>query len=366
MAKPKSRRGTGSVYQRGQVWWIKFYDQGRAFYESSGSKDQQDAERLLKRRQGEVVTGRFGGLAPERIRMVDLFEDVLADHKRYRRATTKDVATRIRMHLKPAIGDVRAAQLGTRHVERYIDQRREEGAAEATINRELAIIRRAFSLGFKSDPPRVLRQIHVPHLKEQNARQGFLEFADYIRLRNELPKEYRPVLVVGYHTGIRIGELRKIQWDQVDFAAGEIRLQETQTKNDRPRTVPIYGEMREWLLWAKEERDQSWPDCPWVFQRHRRQIGDFRKAWKSACERAGLSCLLFHDLRRSAVRNMERAGIPRNVAKAISGHRTDSVYQRYDIVSRRDLASAGDRMESYFLEQSEQVPAPSEALERVQ
>ena len=99
---------------------------------------------------------------------------------------------------------------------------------------------------------------------------------------------------------------------------------------------------------AKDRRDQEWPNCPWVFSRRGRQLGDFRKVWAAACSRDGVPGLLFHDLRRSAVRNMERAGIPRNVAMSISGHRTEAVYRRYDIVNSRDLRTAADRMERFF------------------
>jgi integrase len=106
--------------------------------------------------------------------------------------------------------------------------------------------------------------------------------------------------------------------------------------------------MAEWLAMAKQERDQKWPDCPWVFSRRGRQIGDFRKVWESACTRAGVPGLLLHDLRRSAVRNMERAGIPRNVAMSISGHRTEAIYRRYDIVSGRDLLNAAAKLESFL------------------
>jgi integrase len=112
--------------------------------------------------------------------------------------------------------------------------------------------------------------------------------------------------------------------------------------------VPIYGETREWLLMTREERDQRWPTCEWVFAKNSHQVGDFRKVWEPACTRAGVPAFLFHDLRRSAVRNMERAGIPRKVAMEISGHRTESVYRRYDIVSRRDLMSAAAKLERYL------------------
>ena len=93
---------------------------------------------------------------------------------------------------------------------------------------------------------------------------------------------------------------------------------------------------------------RSLPDCPWVFYSRGKPIGDHIRGWRDACERAGVPDLLFHDLRRSAVRNMERAGIPRHVGMQISGHRTEAVYKRYDIVVEADLGSAGEKLEQYF------------------
>ena len=108
------------------------------------------------------------------------------------------------------------------------------------------------------------------------------------------------------------------KWRQLDIAAREIRLSGQQTKNGRPRTAPIYGDMRVWLEWQREEARQRWPECPWVFNYLGKPIGGHLKGWQRACEAAGLPELLFHDVRRSAVRNMERAGIPRNIPMSIS------------------------------------------------
>ena len=354
MKKRKPR--TGSIYARGGMYWIKYYRRGQPFRESSHSDIYEEAERLLKKRQHEVVTGKFAGLGPERVRMSDLFADVLEDYRVQKRASADDVDSRIRVHLNPAFGETRAADLSTQNLKRYISSRREVEAADATINRELAIVRRAFTLAATSDPPKVNRIIKVPRLNEDNVRCGFLEHERYIKLRNELPPHARLLLIVGYHTGIRVGELRRIRWDQVDFGASEIRLSGPQTKNRRPRTLPIYGEMREWLLMAKEERDQGWPTCEWVFAKNGHEVGDFRKVWEPACKRAGVPGLLFHDLRRSAVRNMERAGVPRKVAMEISGHRTESVYRRYDIVNKRDLLSAAEKLQRYLEHEQQSTP----------
>jgi integrase len=256
-------------------------------------------------------------------------------------------------HLRKPFGAVRAAVFGTRHVQQYIDARRKDKAADSTINRELSIVRRGFTLAIEMDPPLVTRKIHIPKLKENNARQGFLEYDQYVKLRGGLPEPLQAIFVLGYHTGIRLGELRSLRWEQIDFKAGEIKLAGPQTKNREPRTAPIYGEMGAWLEMQKARRDQTYPSCPWVFFYCGKRLRGQLKGWHEACEAAGVSGLLFHDLRRSAIRNMERAGIPRNVAMRISGHKTESVYRRYDIVNTRDLKNAAVRMEQYLKEQKE-------------
>ncbi len=215
----------------------------------------------------------------------------------------------------------------------------------------------------------MVRVPHFPKLEEVNVRQGFIEHEQYVKLREALPSHLKALFVVGYHTGARVGELRKVdRHTQLDLAAGEIRLFGEQTKNKRPRTLPIYGEMKHWLTFQVEELNQKFPACPWLFHYYGRAIGGHLKGWEKACKAAGLAGLHFHDLRRTAVRNMERAGIPRKVAMEISGHRTESVYRRYDIVSQRDLRIAAAKLETYLNSQAvttetatveaEHTPAP--------
>jgi integrase len=188
---------------------------------------------------------------------------------------------------------------------------------------------------------------HFPMLREALPRKGFLEYADFQKLRTELPEYLRPVATMAYYTGMRLGEILKIRWQSVDSDNGEVRLDPDTTKNGEPRTVPLFGELSNML---KIERERHL-DTEFVFMRSNQRIGSFYKAWKSACKRAGLNGLLFHDFRRTGVRNLVRAGVPERVAMAISGHKTRAVFERYNIVSGRDLMDAATRMESYFANQ---------------
>lgn len=219
------------------------------------------------------------------------------------------------------------------------------------VERELAILRHAFSLGMRAEPPLLSRKPHIRALRAENVRTGFIDDADYQRLLGELPAHLRATFVVGYHCGTRLGTLRELTWDQVDLDASEIRIRAEQTKQAKPQTIPIYGDMTRWLRIQWADHCENWPDVPFVFHFGKRPIGAHLKGWSEACERAGLPDLHFHDLRRPAVRNMTRAGVSQNVAMAISGHQTTSMYRRYDTIDSRDLADAARMLEARQTEQ---------------
>jgi integrase len=286
---------------------------------------------------------------------------VIQDYEHSKKRSLKVTKWRVAKHFSGDVGAIKAADFTTAWAKRYVSARRNEGAQDSTINRELAIIRRGFALAMQEDPPLVSRVPFIPKLDEDNVRQGFLEHDVYLRLREALPPHLKAIFVVAYHVGVRIGELRKIQCPQVDLKAGEIRMYKKQTKGKEARTLPIYGEMRAWLEMQQEDRDQNWPACPFLFHYQGRPIGSHIKGFAQACKAAGVPSLHFHDLRRSAVRNMERAGIPRKTAMEIAGHKTEAIYRRYDIVSQRDFKLAAARMEAYLEAEAASITAKTTA-----
>jgi integrase len=179
-------------------------------------------------------------------------------------------------------------------------------------------------------------------LKENNVREGFLNEEAYLRMRELLPFHHQLLLVMGYHWGMRKGESLALRWDQVDWAMSLVRLNRGQTKGNKARVAPMYGELDGWLKLAfaadRGETIVSWKGS---------KIGQTKPAWQKARDKAGLEVKV-HDLRRTAVRNMVRAGIPDTQARQISGHKTRSVLDRYDIVTERDIQDAGRKMEAYF------------------
>jgi integrase len=153
-----------------------------------------------------------------------LFQDLVDDYRINRRNSIVQLESRLKKHLLPAFGHLRAADFTTHIVKQYRAERLEAGAQPATVNRELEIIKRSFRLGAECDPPKVVRVVHVPMLQEDNIRTGFLDDAAYIRLRQELPDYLLALFVVGYHVGHRLGELVRLKWPQVDFEHGQIAL----------------------------------------------------------------------------------------------------------------------------------------------
>jgi integrase len=339
------------------IWWIEYYQSGVQRRESSKSEKYSDAEALLKRRQAEITTGTAPCISVDKVKVASLLDMLLADYELNQKSL--GWAKYVDAHLRPVFGGLKARSVGTSTITRYVAQRREKGAANSTINRELSLLRRAFYLGLNAQPPLVAAVPRIPKLVENNIRKGFFDHQHFILLRAELPEHLRPVITFAYSTGCRKSEILSMLWSQIDLAARVVRLEPGETKNDEGRTIPLIGELFDMLVLAKEQRDQRHPACPYVFSRYGKKISNFYSAWEEASKRAGLvnesgkANRLFHDLRRTGVRNLIRAGVPERVAMMISGHKTRSVMDRYNIVDERDLLMAGERLERYLKFQSE-------------
>jgi len=367
-------KGTGRVYERNGIWWVRYSVSGNRKDESSGSAVKKDAEKLLKIRLAAVATGTLAVIRREKsTRVKDLLELVRISYRSRRRRSLADLESRLDKTIMPLVGHKRAAEFSPRDIDEYIGNRRDTGAADATINRELAIVRRAFRLALQQQPPMVASIPHFELIGDiQNAREGFIEYPQYKTLIDALPGYLKCLTVVAYHLGMRKGELLDLRWTQVDLRNGVIRLAGRQTKSGEARTAPIYGDMKAWLEMEYADHLANWKQVPYVFHYGDLKIGphlgrrgsgprskkDATTAWKEACMAAGMPDLLFHDLRRSAVNNMEQAGVPRKVAMSITGHKTEAVYRRYNIVRHRDVHAAGEQLQALMDREAERMNVP--------
>ena len=173
-------------------------------------------------------------------------------------------------------------------------------------------------------------------------RKGFLKPEHYRKLLAELPDELKLLFVVAYHVGLRKGALLRIKWEQVDVAASCIWMEgKRANRKPEPVAVRIYGDMKTYLETQPRTSD-------FLFARGSKPIRDFRLSWNLACQAAGVPGLLFHDLRRTAVRNLRRAGVAESVIMKITGHRTRGVFERYNITDQTDTIEAGKTAEEYL------------------
>lgn len=338
--------GTGGVRQRGRIWYYYYNLHGRQVQRSAYSEKKSDAVRLLKTAIEDVRNYRAGTVPPDRITVNELLTDLVETYRREGKPSLAWCRLVVEKHLRPFFKYHRAARLATKDIEVYIDARQSLGIANGTINRELALLRRALRLGMEQQPPKVKDAIRIPKLEESPAREGFFEYGDFLRLRENLPDELKGPVTFAYFTGCRRTEIFTLKWKQVDFESGMVQW--TRTKNKRPRVVPLTGELMRIMQCLKAERDENWPRSPWVFSRCGERIKDFRAAWKAACLAAGIEGKLFHDFRRTGVRNLVRAGAPEKVAMEISGHRTRSTFERYNITAGDDLRSAVERVQRHI------------------
>lgn len=330
-------RGTGGVFLRGKTWHIHYSINGILQRESAKTSVKSEAIALLKRRTGEVSRGEIAVGNPT----IDvLLDGVLDDYEINRRKSTEDVRRRIDA-LKTRWGSVKAKSFTASQVRAHVAERTEVGIAPATINRELAIIRRAFTLA--RERGQFFGAPTIKNLREDNARQGFFTDEEFTRLRSHLPAWMRTLAEFAYFTGCRLGELREMKWTQVDLSEKIARLEKT--KNTHPRTVPLSATLLQMLA-----ADRAVSQTPYVFERDGKQIGkhEIYKPWAEACKSAGLTGKLFHDFRRTGVRNLIRAGVPQQLAMAISGHKTDSMFRRYNIITERDVKDAMAKVEIYL------------------
>jgi len=334
-------RGMGSTFLRGKIWWIFYSHRGKPYRESSNSIKEADAKKLLKRRLAEVNAGKF--IPNEnKISFEELKQDLFNDYRVNARRSLKTINYYLE-HLGAYFGFDKTVDITPDRVRAYQAHRLGEKASNATVNREVAILGRMLSLAYNAG--KLSRKPRFQMLIENNTRQGFLDHAEFVALLGNLPDYLKPIVEFLYLSGWRKGEAQKLIWRDVDLNGKVIRLRIENSKNKEARVLPLTGRL---LQLIQDQNRVRRLDCAHVFRNGAKPVGDFRKAWKSACEAAGLQGVIVHDLRRCAARNLSRSGVPEAVAMEITGHKTRSMYRRYRIVDERDLLEAGERLDSYL------------------
>jgi integrase len=329
-------------------WYISYTVPGeKRRIESTGTDNEKEARRILNAKRKAIDDREIG---PRGVTVGNLLDLYLTDKNRNRKKPCKSSDGYVRLHLRPAFGNVLAEKLTSDQIDAFILQKKRADYAPASINRYLEALTRAYTIARDERTPPLVRVMPKIEMLDEsdNVREGFLSAEQYEALLAELPFHQKTLLVLGYHLGMRRGELIRLRWDQVDWNANSIRLEKRQTKTKQSRVAPLYGKLRSWLEAAFAMRDGET-----IVSYKGSSVTETKTAWNSATVRAGIPDALIHDLRRTAVRNMIRAGISEKQAMLISGHRTRSMIDRYNIMDERDVEIAGEKLAAYEAKQQE-------------
>ena len=379
------KKSLGYIYRAPgrSVWMGKYYKDGRKIVKSTGTDDETAAQAILN-----AWTTDAGRGIPTEAKVGKLTFDqavalLLADYDNNEYDSRDSAEGRIRVHLRPAFGGMKMTAIDRPAINDYVDDRRKGGgtyvdkagrtrkrgkAKNGTINRELGLLGRMFTLGHEAGL--IVVRPHIPHLKEHNVRKGFFEDEAFEAVCRHLTPEVADVARVAYLTGWRTdSEILTLDWTEVDLKHGTMTLPPDVAKNDEPRIFPMTAELRAVFLRRQARREAMAAlghICPAVFFRewatgrrglstaHKahatiaiepRRIKRFNKQWATATITAGCPGRLVHDFRRTAIRNMSRRGVVETVAMKLSGHKTRAIFDRYRIVNEADLRDAAARLE---------------------
>ena len=346
--RPKYRDKNGELVES-QVYWVKYYKDGKPLRESTKATDYDEAVAFLADRVADVTKGKTPNIKLNRVKFDNLSEDFLSDYRINGKKSLKRAEISV-AHLKAFFGNMLVIELDSSKVMKYIEHRMGGNISNATINRELAALRRMLNLGAQCTPAKVDRVPHISMLKVNNVRQGFFEHSDFVAVRDVLPSYLKGMVTFAYKTGWRKSEITGLKWTDADLKNWTVRLNAGETKNEKGRIVYLDSELQEILadLWQSRKTSGKLTEHVFMNADGTDRIKKFDTAWATACKRVGVPGKLFHDLRRTSIRNMVRAGTPEVVAMKISGHRTRSVFDRYNIVSEEDLKQAAMRQEEYL------------------
>jgi integrase len=343
---------SGRIYERGGIYFVAYSIGGREFRESSRSRNVEDAQRLLSSRTVERSAPALATEAPpavpptaetSRFTFDDLAKLYLEEYEVRQFRGPKTAEQRVK-NLRRFFAGMAANAINVTIVRQYQARRIRNGAAAATVNRETAALRRmcrlAASMGLLPTIP-----LFPESLPENPPRQGFFEHPEYLAVRKQLPAPYQDVLDFAYYSGWRRREITELTWEELDLAGGVIRLHPARSKTRRGRVLPISPALKEVLDRRAARRKKG---DALVFRQDGVTERDWKKAWPDACRKAGVPGRRLHDCRRTAARNLIRAGVPERVAMMLLGHSTRHIFDRYNIVNERDLSEAGHRLLHYI------------------
>jgi integrase len=338
MARAKRARGQGGLFKHpnSNNWYSQVFIDGKPNRVSTGTSNTRLAQnihngRLEKVRKDEKIED-------PKLTVGDLYQAYLMDSKVNGLHSIDDIEARWKLHLAPVFGKCKPSRVTADMHNQYVLARVGEGAKNATINRESALLKRCFRLAMENE--KIGRVPYFKILKEDNTRTGFLE--DPSKLRQECVKVgvwMLGIFEIAYAFGWRLFSVITLTAGQVDMTNRCIRLNKSKN-GTRPiayMTPELYSALVP-LMFGKSGND------PLFTRMDNSAVKDFRGVWEKMTKAAGVPDLLFHDLRRTAIRNMSRRGLTEKTIMMIAGLKTRSIFDRYNIVCEGDLKAAAEKM----------------------
>ncbi len=355
-----------AFFFRGNIAWIGYYLRGKQFRESADTTDEKQAKKFLAKRMREVgcdLEGVRTFVTPQnaRLTITDLVAALRAKLKLDGQLSPQNTSELKK--LDADLGYFRAAQLTAEKIDAYKQEKLAEKYAPATVNRTLVFLLRCYSLAIERG--HLVSKPRIELLPVSNARQGFFEDAGFRKLYACLPQDLKDLALFAFLTAWRKSEVSCLRWKYLE--SGVLRIPAEATKTGVARSVVVAGELAEVIERRKAARSFKKPDettavSEFIFHRAGERIIEFRKAWATACKKAGCAGRLFHDLRRSGVRNMIRSGVAQNIAMKISGHATTAMFRRYDICNEEHLKAAVESVTKYNADQSAKAAQQSNVV----
>lgn len=332
-----------AVYSRGGVYWFNFVFDGRKIQRSTKQGNRKAAIDIEAAFRTALAKGEVGLLDRERFTVSELL-DRLKQRWELEAKLSPQNASLLKKAKAAFLGKM-ADELSVSDLEKYAARNSKAEYANATVNRVFQCLRRAYKLAGVPWPK-------IEPLNERdNVREGFLSAEQMSKLLAVLPDDgLRDYVEFCWCTGMRKSEAASLRW--AFLHDGQIVVPQEFCKSRKPHVIPVAGTLT--AILKRREATRSFQLngvtqlSEYVFHRgDGLPVAEFRKSWKTACKKAGVGNALFHDLRRSAVRDLIRAGVSQSVAMKISGHRTSAVFQRYDIVVGEDMKQALEKTAAY-------------------
>lgn len=351
MSKRNSDRD--GLYRRkdSPSWWASYVDaSGRRTRRSTGTGNRKEAEAVLAKWRLEAYREKQWDEQPSRT-FDELMVAYLDCTQGEKRAPWRDHNSL--QHLYPVFTGCDLNTLTSVDVRRYIAQRKSEGAAASTINKEVGLVSSAVNYARREWGWEIPNPAARCKQREPQGRVRWLTDGEYRALMTEAARNPRArhlpdFIRLAVNTGCRKGELLHLEWNRVDLKADLIWLEGQHTKAGKRRSVPLNREAREALLHRAAFRAEHCPDSPWVFaHKDGTRVKDVESSFPSACRRAGITDFRIHDLRHTCAAWLVSAGVPLTEVRDLLGHSSIQMTERYAHLAPERVRSAVARLEAH-------------------